>query len=1121
MLAQVTQDQLESAPGLYLVLAPDLTIVAASDSYLRAINRQREQIVGPALLHAFPGGPGDTTAALVPNLGPSLRRVLETRAADTMAVQSFDERHWRPVNYPVIREDGEISFIVHRLEDVTELTNLQQQHAQDKKSRQELRTKATQLESTLFVRARELEGANEKLRSANVELSRLYQKAQEIYRLKTDLFASVSHELRTPLTLLLGPLDDLLRSPGSSIAASRSDLELMHRNSLRLLKLVNTLLDLARIEAGRLRGDYVPTDLTVLTADIANLFRSLVQKAGMKFDLQLEDLGQPVYVDRVMWEKIVLNLISNAFKFTSEGGISVALRSVGNSAQLTVTDTGIGIPESELPHIFERFFRGESAGARSFEGSGIGLSLVHELVKVHGGNIDVQTSLAHGTTFTVSIPFGSGHLPAPPAPTEQSGITPSSRAAYELEAQVWGAAVARTADPAPDALPDAAASSSAEPKSRIVFADDDVDMRAYISRLLAPSYDVEICTNGEQALDAALRRPPDLVLSDYVMPVMDGAHLLRALKGNPVTASIPVILLSVRTEEDSQIEGLEAGADDYLSKPFTTRELLARIKSRIALAQLRDDARQKKSYSDQRFHELLDTASEAILVADAKGQILVFNQTAEKMFGYGPNELLNMNVEQFVPDAYRAAHSQHRTAYAHEPKVRPMGIGLSLQAQRKDGSLFPVEVGLSPNRSDGELKIIMLIHDVSERRKAEESLRRSHEMLRQAEKLEAIGRLAGGTAHEFNNLLTKVMGYAALMLSALDSKEQVLDYVEKITEASKRAGSLTHQLLAFSRRQVVEPRILDLNVVLAEAQEVLPTLVGSNIKTSLVPAPGPVCVRADQSQIHQIIVNLVTNARDAMPDGGRLEIRVGARELAEPELREHLPGLVAGKYVELTVSDTGVGMARDVQSRLFEPFFSTKEFGKGAGLGLAAIYGIVQQNGGSISVESKPGQGSTFKILLPRVQDEGAAMSRGKVEAEELRGVETVLLVEDDPSLLSLTHVFLMRLGYKVLDAANGDEAIRIFRDYTSPIHLLLTDVVMPGISGREAAARIKEFRPGIKILYVSGYTHEAFKPEDTIGPDEAFLEKPFAFEELARKIRDILDAPPDTSWQNDQRRPQ
>jgi signal transduction histidine kinase len=357
----------ESAPGLYLVLAPDLTIVAASDSYLRAINRQREQIVGRALLHAFPGGPGDTTAALVPNLGPSLRRVLETRAADTMAVQSFGERHWRPVNYPVIREGGEISFIVHRLEDVTELTNLQQQHAQDKKSRQELRTKATQLESTLFVRARELEGANEKLRSANVELSRLYQKAQEIYRLKTDLFASVSHELRTPLTLLLGPLDDLLRSPGSSIAASRSDLELMHRNSLRLLKLVNTLLDLARIEAGRLRGDYVPTDLTVLTADIANLFRSLVQKAGMKFDLQLEDLGQPVYVDRVMWEKIVLNLISNAFKFTSEGGISVALRSVGNCAQLTVTDTGIGIPESELPHIFERFFRGESAGARSLK----------------------------------------------------------------------------------------------------------------------------------------------------------------------------------------------------------------------------------------------------------------------------------------------------------------------------------------------------------------------------------------------------------------------------------------------------------------------------------------------------------------------------------------------------------------------------------------------------------------------------------------------------------------------------------------------------------------------------------------------------------------------------------
>ncbi len=1105
----------ESAPGPCVAFKADLTILMVSNSYLHATHTQREQIVGHHVLDVFSAVRGDTGASLPANMGPSLQRVLETATTDTMEIHSIGERRWRPVNYPVLGKSGEIKYIIHHLEDVTELVSLQQKHASERKMRHELRAEATRLEGTLYARARELEDANQKLRSANEELQRLYKKAQEIYRLKTDLFASVSHELRTPLTLLLGPLDDLLRSPGASIAASRLDLELMHRNSLRLLKLVNTLLDLARIEAGRLRGDYVPTDLTGLTGDIANLFRSLVQKAGMKFDVQLEDLGQPVYVDRVMWEKIVLNLISNAFKFTSEGGISVVLRNAGNCAQLIVADTGIGIPESELPHIFERFFRGESIGARSFEGSGIGLSLVHELVKVHGGKIEVQTSLAHGTTFTVSIPFGTAHLPTPPSREEQAGITPSSRAAYELEAEVWGAALAKTEEVA------TAVADGPTTKPRIVFADDDPDMRAYITRLLTPFYDVEVCINGEQALDAVLHRPPELVLSDYVMPVMDGAHMLRVLKKNPRTASIPVILLSVRTEEDSQIEGLEAGADDYLSKPFTTRELLARIKSRIALAQLREDSDRRKSHSEQRFHELLDTASEAILVADAAGRILVFNRTAETMFGYGPSELLGMNVEQFVPEALRSSHLQHRASYQKDPKIRPMGVGLSLQAQRKDGSLFPVEVGLSPNQSDGELKIIMLVHDVSERSKVEETMRRSQAMLRQAEKLEAIGRLAGGTAHEFNNLLTRMMGYAALLLSDLDSKEQVLDYVEKITEATRRAGGLTRQLLAFSRRQVTAPQVLDLSVVTIEAREVITELVGKKIDVLLVPAFEPAFVRADVSQVHQIIINLVTNARDAMPDGGRLEIRVDTREVHEADLGNHPPGVVAGKYVELAVSDTGIGMSVETQSRLFEPFFSTKEFGKGAGLGLAAIYGIVQQNRGCISVKSKPDEGSTFSILLPRIQDERLSVVRNKAVTEQCRGTETLLLVEDDPSLLSLTHVFLIGLGYKVLDATNGEEAVQIFREYHSPIHMLLTDVVMPGINGREAAARIKEQRPGIKILYVSGYTHGAFKPEEVIGADEALLEKPFAFEELAQKIRDVLDSPPDISPPVTGRKPQ
>ena len=1110
----------ESAPGPSLVLAPDQTVIAASDAYLRAAGLQRHQIAGRSLPDLFSDHSGAAIALLARNLGPSLQRVLQNRAEDTMPVQRIGERYWRPVNYPVIGPDGSVSYIFQQLEDATELVELKEKHAQGEPSRFHLGVEPAAVDGTVLVRAHELEEMNERLRSANEELARMYQKAQEIYRLKTDLFASVSHELRTPLTLLLGPLDDLLRCPGASIAASRTDLELMRRNSLRLLKLVNTLLDLSRIEAGRLRGDYVPTDLTALTTDVASLFRPLVQKAGMSFHLRLEDLGEPVYVDRIMWEKIVLNLLSNAFKFTSEGSISVSLSKAGNCAQLIVADTGIGIPESDLPHIFERFFRGDTAGARSFEGSGIGLALVHELVKLHGGNIEVQTSLAQGTSFTVSIPFGTAHLPNPPVRTGQTGITPTSRTAYEMEAEVWGAALGKTAG-ALEAGASIVELPATEPKPRIVFADDDRDMRDYVTKVLSPYYEVEVCSNGEEAFEAAIKRIPDLVLSDFMMPVMDGTHLLRALKANPATASIPVILLSVRTEDDSQIEGLEAGADDYISKPFTTRELLARIKSRIALAQFREDAQQQEMRNEQRFRQLLDTASEAILVSDAHGRILVFNQTAEKMFGYGPSELLHLNIEQFVPEASRAIHARHRADYLRAPKMRPMGVGLSLQAQRKDGSLFPAEVGLSPNWSDGELKIIMLVHDVTERVKFEESLRRSQEALRQAEKLEAIARLAGGTAHEFNNLLTRVMGYAALMLSALDSKEQILDYVEKISEAARRAGSLTHQLLAFSRRQVLQPQVVDLNVILAETREVLPSLLGTDIRTSLVPADEPVFVRVDRSQIHHIMVNLVTNARDAMPHGGRLEIRTGTTEMFASSYHQDFPGLPPGKYVELVVSDTGIGMPPDVKSRLFEPFFSTKEFGKGTGLGLAAIYGIVQQSGGSISVESSPGEGSTFRILLPRVEEEQNFSTPSGAEMEMLHGNETVLLVEDDDSLRSLTHTFLMGLGYKVVDAASGEEAVHILREYSQPIHLLLTDVVMPGINGRETAMKIKEHRPGIRILYVSGYAHDAFMQEGTVANDEGFLEKPFAFEELAEKIREILDAPPGPFSSDNRRKPQ
>lgn len=531
----------------------------------------------------------------------------------------------------------------------------------------------------------------------------------------------------------------------------------------------------------------------------------------------------------------------------------------------------------------------------------------------------------------------------------------------------------------------------------------------------------------------------------------------------------------------------------------------------VRLKQNREEAGAAIARSEQRFRELLEAAPDAIMEVDSQGRIILFNQAALTMFQYSAEELPGETVENLIaPPAQRAAHRQHRAEYARHPSVRTMGSGLELSAQRKDGSVFPVEISLSPYRVDGEMNVIATIRDITRRKKAESALQRSEEKLRQAQKLEALARLSGGTAHEFNNLLTMVMGYAVLMLSSLDSPKTLIDYVEKIRKATTRAGNLTRQLLAFSRQQVLEPQVMDLNMVLAEAWEILPLLVGPSIRARLVPAPEAACVRADPSQIHQIMVNLATNARDAMPRGGELTIEVANVELKQEELTE-APGKEPGPYVALSVTDTGTGMPREVQARLFEPFFSTKEFGKGSGLGLAAVYGIVQQSNGSITVQSSPGEGTAFRILLPRLRKEELLPlpSRNPRPPSEIRGGnETILLVEDQIHLLALTREFLEKLGYTVLTASHADEAIKVAGEFAGRVDLLLTDVVMPGVNGREMANMLKPLRPTMKVLYVSGYTQGVFLKSGELLPHEAFLDKPVAPEELAQKIREMLDAP-------------
>ncbi len=415
----------------------------------------------------------------------------------------------------------------------------------------------------------------------------------EIDRAKTAFFSNVSHEFRTPLTLMLAPLEDLLARPEQDAlpAEVRTSLLITHRNALRLLKLVNSLLDFARIEAGRAEASFQPTDLAAVTADLAVNFQSAVDRAGLTLTVDCPPLPETVLVDRDMWEKVVLNLVSNAFKFTFEGGITVRLRpsADGRAAELKVRDTGTGIPPGELPRLFERFHRIAGARGRTFEGSGIGLALVQELVRLHGGDIAVASQMGSGSTFTVRVPFGAAHLPAdrvrgPDGPDPTAAHVDS----FIEEAMLWlddsAEPVLAVAEPH---LPPAPAARPGGPRERVLVADDNADMRGYLARLLASQYEVEAVADGMAALAAARRQRPDLLLSDVMMPRLDGIGLVREVRADAGLSDLPVILLSARAGEDARLEGLQCGADDYLAKPFSTRELVVRVSANLTLARVR------------------------------------------------------------------------------------------------------------------------------------------------------------------------------------------------------------------------------------------------------------------------------------------------------------------------------------------------------------------------------------------------------------------------------------------------------------------------------------------------------------------------------------------------------
>jgi PAS domain S-box-containing protein len=946
----------------------------------------------------------------------------------------------------------------------------------------------------------------------------------ELDRAKTAFFSNVSHEFRTPLTLMLGPLEDALADAASLPERQAGRIDTAHRNGLRLLRLVNTLLDFSRIESGRIEASFRPVDLSALTIELASTFRSAFARAGLSFEVDCPPLPEPVQVDRDMWEKIVLNLLSNAFKFTLSGGATLRLTGREGLAVLEVSDTGVGVPEHELPRLFERFHRVEGAAGRSFEGSGIGLALVDELVKLHGGTISATSRLGVGTTFRVELPLDGAHPPQTRIAAASAAASTSLRAeAFVDEALRW---LPAPANPVQAATSDAqtASNDDARRQGRILLADDNADLRDYVRGLLeGRGYAVETAVDGQAALDSVRRRRPDLLLTDVMMPRLDGLGLLAAVRGDPALADLPVVMLSARAGEEAQVEGLDAGADDYLAKPFSARELLARVSANLEMARVRRETAEALRESEarlaverERLATVLAKAPIGIAITDAQGAMTMLNERGAELIGtrHQPSGPQDFGVYGgFHPDGRPIAPDDYAMVRALRGE-RVERARMVYQRPAEAGGRIVLEADAVPiHDADGRLAgAVAVFDDADARDREEQALRRkvaeavaareaALAQLHEVAKLETLGQLTGGVAHDFNNLLTPIMGSLDMLRRRVDD-ERAQKHIAIALQAAERSRTLIQRLLAFARRQNLEARPVAVDALLEGMRDLIQRTLGSDIRLAVDTAADLPPVQIDPNQLELAILNLCVNAHDAMPDGGTLTLSARAETL-DPEAAQALSATLApGPYVRLDVTDTGAGMDQATLARAIEPFFTTKGQGRGTGLGLSMVHGLAAQSGGRFRLDSRPGAGTRATLWLPLARDAVRAPGAQALHSSTRAAPARVLLVDDEEIVRRVAAEMLEDLGYTVVEAGSSSEALRLV-SAAPPVDIVVTDFQMPGGNGVELAKAVREIDPKLPVLLITGFAQD--KAEATEDRTLPRLAKPFRQAEIADRVAALL----------------
>ena len=929
----------------------------------------------------------------------------------------------------------------------------------------------------------------------------------EIDRAKTTFFSNVSHEFRTPLTLMLGPIEDALAERERFSAEDVDRWDLLHRNGLRLSKLVNTLLDFARIEAGRLEATYEATDLAALTRDLASAFRSAIERAGLRLTVDAPAAAEATYVDRDMWEKIVLNLLSNALKFTFEGEISVSLRHQGDLVELTVTDTGVGVAPEELPHLFDRFYRVRGTESRTHEGTGIGLALVQELARLHGGTVAASSVFGRGTTFTVTIPNGSAVLSGRRMTSGTALVsTALGTRPFVEEALRWlpaeaGNQLASEAVTAPGAP--VRGSEPGRNASRILVADDNADVRQYVSRILGEKWDVEAVADGEAALRSVQIRRPDLILSDVMMPKLDGFGLVKALRDDPATMDLPIILLSARAGEDATAEGLGQGANDYLVKPFSSRELVARVAAHLERAHAQQIIKKNAGAERRRLHSFLMEAPAAIAIL--RGPKLIFELANDRCFeifgqravvGKPGREALPELVEQGVWDLLDGVFATGEPFSANEFAARFEG---------DDGGpgndKFFNWVAQPTHDEEGHIDGVMVFavevtEQAAARRQVEQARVIERELRRAAEEgSRAKDEFLAMLGHELRNPLAPIV--TALHLMRLRGSDRAEKQRAIIERQIKHLTRLVDDLLDISRvtRGKVElhRRPIELSEAVARAIEIASPIIEQrehHLELDL-PQRG-LTVHADPVRLAQVVANLFTNAAKYTDAQGTITV-TGTRD---------------GQEVVLKVRDTGIGITPSMLPRVFDLFAqewqaSDRSHG-GLGLGLSIVRSLVNLHGGTVEAHSPGlGHGSEFVVRLPAagVPDTADERASAPQETTSSRNGRKIMVVDDNQDVAETLLDLLEDAGHCVRIAHDGPAALRILESFAPDLALL--DIGLPVMDGYALAGRIRELQ-SLPLVAVSGYGQEADRERARQSGFVAHLVKPVDADRLIALVEEL-----------------